>query len=145
MVEQVPAEGLPPARVGVDAGCTDRPALFWTVASTRLPVRRDNRLRLEDAQRPSNRRASGRRTDYPDLVAADLSEPQVAIGPGRDAVGAAVGRGDGEFGKGPRGGDPADLVAAVLGEPQVAVGPGRDAIRLAGRGDGEFGKGPRGG
>src|SRR6266568_2778654 len=81
------------------------------------------------------------RGDAPDLVPIELGEPEVAIGPGRDALRFATARGDEEL---PRddacGGDAPDLVPLGLGEPEVAIGPGRDAQRLAiGRGNVELG------
>ena len=84
--------------------------------------------------------------DLPDVVAAILGEPEVAIGPGRDAKGTARGRGDGQLGHDPTGGDLSDVVRAILGEPEVAIGPGRDADgKTPGRGDGELGHDPAGG
>ena len=56
-----------------------------------------------------------------------LGEPEVAVGAGRDPIGLAVGRGDGELGDGvSRRVDHPDLVGIDFGEPEVAVGPGRD-------------------
>ena len=73
-----------------------------------------------------------RRRDPPDPVAAVLGEPEVAVGPGRDAQRVDC-RGDAgrELGHRARRRDPPDPIAAVLGEPQVAVGPGRDAAGFA--------------
>jgi hypothetical protein len=69
----------------------------------------------------------------PDLVATRLGEPEVAIGPRRDAKRRAVGRRGGKLGDAATGGDAPDLVASGLGEPEVAIGPRRDARRRATR------------
>src|SRR5206468_2220826 len=82
--------------------------------------------------------ASG--SDPPDLVAAGLREPEVAVRAGRDAERAvtAIGRTieigrKRELGDHAGGSDPPDLVAAVLREPEVAVGADRDAVGAAER------------
>ena len=52
---------------------------------------------------------------------------ECAVRPRRDAMGAAIGCGDQEFGGKLTGGrDAADPVAGKIGEPQRAVRPGRD-------------------
>ncbi len=78
----------------------------------------------------------------PDLVAKPLGEPEVAIGPCRDAIRAAIRRRDRELGQFVivSRADAPDVVATELSEPEVAIGPCRDASRLAlGRRDRELG------
>src|SRR6266702_4819145 len=78
------------------------------------------------------------RGDAPNLVPLGLGEPQVAIGPDRDALRPATGRGNGECGEAARGGEAPDGVPLERGEPQVAVRPGRDELRpVQGRWGGE--------
>jgi len=49
--------------------------------------------------------------DAPDVVPIELREPEVAIGPGRDAERPAIARGDGELScDDPCGGDAPDVV-----------------------------------
>src|ERR1700722_16384751 len=73
-------------------------------------------------------RAPGR--DPPDLVAADLSEPQRAVRSGRDAARVAR-RGYCELGDGAICGNPPDVIAAYLGEPKGTVWPQCDLERIA--------------
>jgi hypothetical protein len=71
----------------------------------------------------------------PDLVAKGLGEPELAMGPRRDANREAVGRRDrklGQFVLG-SGADAPDLIATELSEPEIAIGPRRDEIRPAAR------------
>ena len=91
----------------------------------------------DDAVRAAARRDPGElgdgacRGDPADLVAVVLGEPEIAVRPRRDAVGAARRR-DGELGDRAAGGDAADLVVGILlGEPEVAVRSRRDAGRAA--------------
>jgi len=67
----------------------------------------------------------------PDLIATELSEPEIAIGPRRDEIRPAARRRDRELGDDASRGDAPDLVAIELGEPEVAIGPCRDEIRPA--------------
>src|SRR6266699_611124 len=71
-----------------------------------------------------------------------LDEPEVAIGPCRDAIRAAIRRQDRELGQFVivSRADAPDVVATELSEPEVTIGPSRDASRLAlGRRDRELG------
>src|SRR5271155_3380528 len=58
--------------------------------------------------------------DPPDIVAGELSEPEVAVGAGRDPERAAVRGGDWELGNCATRGDPSDTIPFFeLGEPQI--------------------------
>ena len=70
--------------------------------------------------------------DLADLVGVGLGEVDVAVGTGRDARGAAVGRRDHELRETSVAGlSCADLVDAGLGEVEVAVSTGRDHVSPA--------------
>jgi hypothetical protein len=83
---------------------------------------------------------AGRHVELADLVDVALGEPDVAVGPDRDAVGSARGGQHGELGDHAARRDAAELVADRFGEPQVSVRPGDDRVRTAvGRRDRELG------
>src|SRR5258708_6119339 len=77
------------------------------------------------------------RSDPPNLARELLGEPEVAIGPGRDAPRPAPVRpvrGQGESGAAARRGQAPNGIHCVrspFGEPEVAIRPSRDAERLA--------------
>src|SRR5437660_2161881 len=93
------------------------------------------------------------RGDPPNLACILLSEPDVAIRPGGDALRSALGRGDTEAaGEATAWRDAHDGVAVEFCEPEVAIWPGRDAVRPAAsrggptvRWQGELGDTARGG
>ena len=80
----------------------------------------------ERASRRENRklRDCARRRDAADLVALQLREPEVTVGPCDDIVGKAAGGWDRELRDESGGRDPSDLVRVLFREPDVAVGPG---------------------
>ena len=66
----------------------------------------------------------------PDVVANPLGEPEVAIGPRRDAY-RVTRRRERKLSDAPAGADATDLIHISLGEPEVALGPRRDGKRSA--------------
>jgi hypothetical protein len=61
------------------------------------------------------------RGNTPNILPRDFGEPDIAIRPGGDARGSALGRGDTERGKEARGGDPPDHAPIEFRKPQVAI------------------------
>jgi len=73
------------------------------------------------------------RGDPPDLVTAQLGEPEVAVRAGRDPIWAAGRCGDRKLADLAARGDSPDLVDGILGEPDVPIGARRDLVGAAGR------------
>jgi len=103
-----------------------------------LPVERPGRICRRRVQ-VELRRVQGHvvnervRHDAADAVALRLAEPNIAVGPARHALEAAVGADAGaEFGDGADSAGRRDAryaVAGRLGEPEIAIGAGRDVER----------------
>jgi len=68
--------------------------------------------------------------DAPDLVAAILGKPEIAIGSGSDPGWVAEGCWDRELGDRAAGADAPDIVAinSIISKPEIAVGSGRDPV-----------------
>src|SRR5581483_7215599 len=73
---------------------------------------------------------NGGQVETADLVGRHLGEPDVAVGPGRDAVDVAVRCPHGILRHRSRGRDASDLVRCSFGEPEIAVGADDDVLHL---------------
>ena len=90
---------------------------------------RSDRHRLGEPGAEVGHRARGR--DPPDLRAAELREPEVAVGPGSNRRRLRLPPGQRELGDRPARGDAPNPPARLLGEPEGTVGSGDDPRRAA--------------